>query len=845
MSRARALVAAALLLTCCLGSAGQAEENSEKPLPVFNLGRSDFRETVANYRKKERFKLHSDIVDALKESIATPRGVWQFGKEWSVDEAVGKDDTFSLKVVHKRGRASQASVLLPPFDQYDEFIFPNYDLSLDLKTENASGNLFIVIKTEKPDTKQSVYKVPLKGTKDWQSFHYVTDTPFRMWKFDLILKFQGRGTLWLDNVRLRAVNLGPKDPKIQLEKVRTIHEGWKFKIDPDYVGAKQGWHKPGFDASSWQDISVVKPYDAQGWKKYNGYSWYRNDDVTLPEGALGGKLYLYFGGVDELGAVWVNGKFVGSHIFWELPFALEVTEALKPGRNQIAVKVFDCVYAGGIWGGVTLMRVPVPGEERPVEVRGEKHLFIDEHLIASKKDLIFTMNPPKKAGPAIKADKPWESQWVGFLTTVLQEQDKCRMYYTAQPAKERPRMAYAESKDGITWSKPDLGQEPYKRSKANNLLTGIPGVAGTVFVDPLASAAERYKLFISGCVKSAGWGTNSIQTLTSPDGLNWGGGRWQLRRQTDSQPQRFFDEQRNSYLIFLPGWEAYPRKRAIMRAEFGWVQGNARVPFNEVPIPRPVKGSELSWPLTREFPTVIAADETDPQPCDLFNPCVVKYPWAADVYLAFPSLHRYGRGKEHPEQDGTLEIQLAVSHDTLNWKRFRRPYVSLGKEGEPDSAVQIMAVGMVRRGDEIYQYYAGGRHTLATRPPVSEYREGTWKKAPGEPGIFRLVQRLDGFVSLDAADKEGSLETKLLTFEGKKLALNVRSEGEVRVALLGRDGKALKGFDLSDCDPVKGDSTAKTVTWNGKSDVSALAGTPVRLKFSLRNAKLYAFQFVK
>ena len=37
---------------------------------------------------------------------------------------------------------------------------------------------------------------------------------------------------------------------------------------------------------------------------------------------------------------------------------------------------------------------------------------------------------------------------------------------------------------------------------------------------------------------------------------------------------------------------------------------------------------------------------------------------------------------------------------------------------------------------------------------------------------------------------------------------------------------------------------AYTVGWGDKSDVSALAGKPVRLRFEMRSAKLYAFQFV-
>jgi hypothetical protein len=52
------------------------------------------------------------------------------------------------------------------------------------------------------------------------------------------------------------------------------------------------------------------------------------------------------------------------------------------------------------------------------------------------------------------------------------------------------------------------------------------------------------------------------------------------------------------------------------------------------------------------------------------------------------------------------------------------------------------------------------------------------------------------------------------------------------------------GFAAADCDTVIGNSIARTVTWKGSSSVAALAGKPVSLRFAMRGAKLYAFQFV-
>ena len=88
--------------------------------------------------------------------------------------------------------------------------------------------------------------------------------------------------------------------------------------------------------------------------------------------------------------------------------------------------------------------------------------------------------------------------------------------------------------------------------------------------------------------------------------------------------------------------------------------------------------------------------------------------------------------------------------------------------------------------------------------------------------------------------------TKPLVFGGKELTLNFSTSaaGDVRVELQWPDGQPIPGFSLDDCQEVFGDELERTVTWKDGSDVGKLAGQPVRLRFALRDADLYAFQFV-
>ncbi len=111
--------------------------------------------------------------------------------------------------------------------------------------------------------------------------------------------------------------------------------------------------------------------------------------------------------------------------------------------------------------------------------------------------------------------------------------------------------------------------------------------------------------------------------------------------------------------------------------------------------------------------------------------------------------------------------------------------------------------------------------------------------------MVRLTRHLDGFTSLDAGEKKGTVTTKPLVFSGSKLQLNVKATGTVHVAVLDEEGQEFKGYALADCDAIQSDNLRHVVMWNGKEDVSLFNGKTVRLKFEMENAKLYALQFVK
>ena len=122
--------------------------------------------------------------------------------------------------------------------------------------------------------------------------------------------------------------------------------------------------------------------------------------------------------------------------------------------------------------------------------------------------------------------------------------------------------------------------------------------------------------------------------------------------------------------------------------------------------------------------------------------------------------------------------------------------------------------------------------------------DGYWR---GEGGVlWRYTLRVDGFVSVQAPLSGGELVTKPLIFFGRELVLNFSASaaGSIQVELL-RDqmDTPIAGFGLKDCVEVLGDDLERVVRWTGGSDLSALAGTPVRLHFILKDADLYSIRF--
>jgi len=98
------------------------------------------------------------------------------------------------------------------------------------------------------------------------------------------------------------------------------------------------------------------------------------------------------------------------------------------------------------------------------------------------------------------------------------------------------------------------------------------------------------------------------------------------------------------------------------------------------------------------------------------------------------------------------------------------------------------------------------------------------------------VLRRDGFISLDASEKEGTVLTKPFKVTGSKLFVNVDArKGEFRIEALGKDGETLAASA-----PAKGNLPRAEVKWQ-KGDIAGLKDNVVALRFTSRNARFYSY----
>ena len=469
----------------------------------------------------------------------------------------------------------------------------------------------------------------------------------------------------------------------------------------------------------------------------------------------------------------------------------------------------------------------------PIDVGSDRQLFVDHYLIESMIGVRLKLHQPQSAGNILTLDAPWEGSTCDYHT-VFTDGDLYRMYYRGtshdgyeiesllKPGEEKvPAHAdltcYAESRDGITWTKPSLGLLEFNGTKDNNIVWMEPGTDLVPFLDgnPEVSSGERYKSIARGRTDR-----EVLLALASADGLHW-----RLMQEEpilddppfDTQNVPFWDPWRGEYVIYTRGKKGegrFPHGREAENAAQQAVRWIRRATSKDF----------LNWSPLEPIDTGDAPLE------HLYTNGTMPYLRAPGVYLAFPRrfVRDHTRYADAP-WPGLADAVFMSSRDGLHWDRtFLESFIRPG----PDprnwmSRTNLVSCGIVQTSETELSLYV-----LRNR----DFRTCHFE---------RMVIRHDGFVSVNAGYGGGEFTTPPLMFDGNELELNYSTSaaGSIRVEIQDAEGRPQPGFSLEEYAAMCGDEIEGVAQWEGGTDVGSLVGKTVRLRFALMDADLYAFRF--
>jgi hypothetical protein len=505
---------------------------------------------------------------------------------------------------------------------------------------------------------------------------------------------------------------------------------------------------------------------------------------------------------------------------------------------------------------------PATDRSAPIDIGSRRELFVDQHLIEKLDGARLALHRPQPREVAMRFDQPWESRSPGY-TTIIHDEDKglYRMYYRSSltpPAFGKKRdtarrevTCYAESRDGLTWTRPSLGLIEFEGSKENNIMwDGVGSHNLSVLIDrnPGCPPAARYKAMGRGkpLANEPSPYEHGLYVLKSPDGIHWipiSEKPVITEGKFDSHNIMFWDSELGAY-------------RAYWR--------DARKRDKNIPDGRDVRTATsadgVTWEKSRMLqyePGRRGSADTDGKAHQYYTNGIQPYYRAPHMLMGFPMRYIDRGWTASTDQLPELRDRKRVA------KQLRRIATALtdtmflvSRDGVqfhvwPEAFVRP---GIHRRGSWFYGDAGIALGFVETRSSFHEsapnelsfyVKENTRLDEPGQ--LRRHTLRLDGFASLNASLTGGTAVTKPLMFQGDRLEINFATSagGSLRVEIQDADRKAMPGFAMDDCNLLYGDQIDRVVSWKSGMDVSQLAGQPVRLKFELKDADLYSFRFME
>lgn len=446
--------------------------------------------------------------------------------------------------------------------------------------------------------------------------------------------------------------------------------------------------------------------------------------------------------------------------------------------------------------------------------------FVDRYLIERLEGARLKLHEPRPAGPVIQFDRPWEGAFCGYIT-VLRDEARFRMYYRGLPkagadGSDGESTCYAESTDGIQWTKPDLGLYEVDGTRRNNVvLGGLPPFSHNFapFIDtrPDTPETERFKAL-------AGTSRSGLVAFGSADGL-----RWRKLREAPVLTKGAFDSQNVAF--WSPGEACYV---AYFRT---WTGGEFR---GYRTISRATSTDFLDW----SEPVPMRFGDTPPE--HLYTNQTHPYFRAPHIYVALPMRFLPGRQVLTATQARSLGVNPGYASDCAE-------AVFMTSRGG-DRYDRTFMEGFIRPGLDPGNWASRAGLTALGVVPTGPAEMSLYKQAHyAQPTchLLRFTLRTDGFASVNAPYQGGEMTTRPLTFTGGNLVINFSTgaAGGVRVEVQEPDGKPVPGHALADATEIIGDEIERVVSWKQGAGLKRFEGKPVRLRFAMKDADLYSLRF--
>lgn len=481
-------------------------------------------------------------------------------------------------------------------------------------------------------------------------------------------------------------------------------------------------------------------------------------------------------------------------------------------------------------------------------------LLVDDHHILYRAGTERVQHHPLRhdINPLIPDDQPWEAAIAWSSVYRDPDSGKYQLWYQAYGGPDTPQpqcvTCYAESTDGIHFTRPALGLFPYGDAADTNIvLVGNGGrslrYGNSVVVDPRdPDPARRYKMAFFDFSKNNGVENPGLSVAFSPDGIHWTIPDVPMPRLIISYgaletPVPFEGQSDSAWSVPLSMSDALDVFYDGRRGEFAiygkmWIDGPAGNTRWKHAMGRTASKDFIHWSVPE---LLLTPDDEDLPHVEFHTSPVFLH---AGCYFSLAQILNRG------ENGGGIDIELMISRDGLNWQRpFRDAFFLPRAGGKTFESGSIFTNSTPIVLEDEIRFYYGAYSMGATGASNIEQVSGVGMASiPRDrfAGIRPVPESAQTTLSTPLAHM-GQVTLKPLDLaQCGGLLLNAdASDGEIRVELLTAAGYRLPGFTREDSIPITGDRLRHPVAWK-EHTLRDLPAREYLVRIHLNNAEVFA-----